>query len=142
MEEITMSKRYNIFISHSWKYSDAYEKLISLLDKADDFTYYNYSVPEDDPIEGAKTDMQLKAAIKEQMAHASVVLILAGVYSTYSKWINKEIELAQNGFIKPKPIIAIQPWGAEKTSVVVKTAADKIVGWNTNSIVNAIKSLG
>lgn len=137
-----MSKTYHIFISHSWKYGDAYEKLIGLLDRADGFTYSDYSVPEDDPIQGAKTDAQLKAAIKEQMAHASVVLILAGVYSTYSKWINKEIELAQSGFISPKPIIAIQPWGAERTSVVVKTAADTIVGWNTNSIVNAIKLLG
>lgn len=137
-----MSKTYHIFISHSWKYSDAYEKLIKLLDNAENFTYYDYSVPEDDPIKGAKTDAQLKAAIKEQMSHASVVLILAGVYSTYSKWINKEIDLAQNGFNNPKPIIAIQPWGAEKTSSVVKAAADKVVGWNTNSIVNAIKELG
>ena len=137
-----MSKTFHIFISHSWKYSDAYEKLIKLLDNAEDFTYYDYSVPEDDPIEGVKTDKQLEAAIKEQMAHSSVVLVLAGVYSTYSKWINKEIKIAQSEFKSPKPIIAIQPWAAEKTSVTVKNAADKIVGWNTNSIVNAIKELG
>ena len=87
-----MSKTYHIFISHSWKYSDAYEKLIHLLDNAEDFAYCDYSVPEDDPIEDAKTDKQLEAAIKEQMAHASVVLVLAGVYSSYSKWINKEID--------------------------------------------------
>ena len=36
-------------------------------------------------------------------------------------------------------IIAVQPWGAEKTSTVVKNNADYIVGWNTNSIVNAIR---
>jgi hypothetical protein len=137
-----MSKVYNVFISHSWKYSDAYEKLINLLDKAEDFIYCDYSVPEDDPIEGAKNDTQLKAAIKEQMAHASVVIILAGVYSTYSKWINKEINIAQNEFENTKPIIAIQPWGAERTSVEVKNAADKIVGWNTASIVDGIKELG
>jgi len=34
------------------------------------------------------------------MKHASVVLILAGVYSTYSKWINIEIDLAKNGLKK------------------------------------------
>ena len=51
-----MSKTYHIFISHSWKYSDAYEKLIHLLDNAEDFAYCDYSVPEDDPIEDAKTD--------------------------------------------------------------------------------------
>lgn len=137
-----MSNQYHLFISHSWKYSDAYEKLISLLDNAEDFIYSDYSVPQDDPIEGAKTDKQLKAAIKEQMAHASIVLILAGVYSTYSKWINIEIDLAQNGFNTPKPIIAVEPWGADKTSSVVKSAADRVVGWNTDSIVKAIKELG
>ena len=50
-----MSKTYHIFISHSWKYSDAYEKLIHLLDNAEDFAYCDYSVPEDDPIEDATT---------------------------------------------------------------------------------------
>ena len=43
------------------------------------------------------------------MAPASCVLILAGVYSTYSKWINIEIDLAKNGFYTPKRIIAIEP---------------------------------
>ena len=40
---------YNLFISHSWSYSDAYNKLTSLLDNANYFTYKNYSVPKDDP---------------------------------------------------------------------------------------------
>lgn len=39
---------YNLFISHSWTYSDAYEKLISLLDADQYFTYKNYSVPKND----------------------------------------------------------------------------------------------
>ena len=61
---------------------------------------------------------------------------------TFRLWINKEIDIAQSGFSSSKPIIAIQPWAAEKTSTVVKNAADRIVGWNTKSIVNAIKELG
>ena len=81
-------------------------------------------------------DYQLKAAIKAQMQPASCVLILAGVYATYSKWINIEIELAQS---MGKTIIAIEPWGSEHTSTVVKRAADKIVKWNTDSIVSAIR---
>ncbi|MCB7512448.1 TIR domain-containing protein [bacterium 210917-SL.2.15] len=137
-----MAKTYHIFISHSWAYSDAYEKLINLLDKDSSFSYADYSVPKDDPIHDAGTSKELYEAIKTQMSKASVVLILAGVYSTYSKWINKEIEIAQNEFSTAKPIIAIQPWGAEKTSSVVKDAADKIVGWNSSSIINAIKDLG
>lgn len=127
---------YNLFISHSWAYTDAYEKLVNLLDAKPYFTYKNYSVPKNDPIHHAYYDYQLKAAIKAQMQPASCVLILAGVYATYSKWINIEIDLAKS---MGKKIIAIQPWGAEKTSTVVKNAADSIVGWNTDSIVNAIR---
>ena len=127
---------YNLFISHSWAYSDAYEKLVNLLDEKPYFSYKNYSVPKDDPIHHANSDYQLKAAIKNQMQPASCVLILAGVYSTYSKWINIEIEIARS---MGKKIIAVQPWGAERTSAVVKNAADAIVGWNTDSIVYAIR---
>lgn len=128
---------YNIFISHSWAYSDYYDRLVKLLDSAPYFYYKNYSVPKDDPIHNAPYDYQLKAAIKNQMQHASCVLILAGVYATYSKWINIEISLAQE---MGKKIIAIEPFASKHTSTVVKSAAEKVVGWNTTSIVNAIRN--
>lgn len=130
---------YNLFISHSWSYSDQYEQLVKLLDAAPYFTYKNYSVPKNDPIHNAPNQSLLKDAIRAQMSQASYVLILAGVYSTYSKWINIEIDLAKNGFYTPKKIIAIEPWGSERTSSVVKEAADVIVKWQTSSIINAIR---
>ena len=130
-----------MFISHSWSYSDAYKKLIYLLNSRIYFRFCNYSVPRDDPIHSANTDIQLKQAIRNQMSYSSVVLILAGVYATYSRWINIEINLAERGFNSPKPIIAIEPWGSEKTSAQVKQAADRIVRWNTESIVKAIREL-
>lgn len=136
-----MEKIYNLFISHSWTYGDAYEKLVSLLNGDDKFSYKNYSVPKNDPIHKANNDKALKEALKKQMQSASVILVLAGVYSSYSKWIDIEIELAQSGFSIPKKIIAIEPWGAEKTSLKVKNAADKTVKWQTSSIVSAIKDL-
>lgn len=129
---------YNIFVSHSWSYSDYYDRLISLLEERKYFDFRDYSVPKNDPIHNAKNKEELKKAIRAQMAHASCVLILAGVYATYSKWINIEIELAQE---LGKSIIAIEPRGAEKTSLVVKDAADIVVGWNTESIVDAIREL-
>ncbi|WP_044783216.1 TIR domain-containing protein [Bacillus thuringiensis] len=134
-----MSKKHNLFISHSWAYTDAYEKLIKLLEKDEDFSYKNYSVPKDDPIHNASNDKELYDAIKRQMSSSHVVIILAGVYSTYSKWINKEIEIAKVGFSKPKRIIAIEPWASEKTSKVVKDNADIIVKWNSKSLIKAIK---
>lgn len=102
---------YNIFISHSWSYSDEYERLVALLDRKPYFSYKNYSVPKNDPIHNAPTVGLLREAIRSQMQPASCVLILAGVYSTYSKWINEEIDLAQS---MGKKIIAVEPFASER----------------------------
>lgn len=135
-----MDKIYHLFISHSWTYFDQYTRLINLLNNSG-LKYKNYSVPKDDPLHTNGSDKQLYDAIKQQIANSSIVIILAGVYSSYSKWIDKEIEIAKDGFQAPKPILAIEPFGAEKTSKKVKDNANEIVKWNTNSIVGAIKRL-
>lgn len=135
-------KTYNLFISHSWTHSDAYEKLVRLLEAKPGFKYKNFSVPKDDPIHTNGTDKQLYSSIKNQIQPTHVVLILAGVYSSYSKWIDKEINICKQEFAPPKPIVAIEPWGSEKTSKRVKDNADEIVKWNTDSIVGAIRNLG
>ncbi|MDR0602692.1 MAG: TIR domain-containing protein [Bacteroidales bacterium] len=131
-------KTYRLFISHSWTYSDAYEKVLGLLDEQG-LSYYNHSVPKDDPIHTRGTQKELREAIDRQMKATSCVLILAGVYSTYSKWINEEIAIAK---AYGKPIIAIEPWGAERTSSVVKNNSDRIVKWQGSSIVKSIEELG
>lgn len=127
---------YRIFISHSWAYSAHYDKIEEFLIQ-ERVSYYNHSVPKNDPIHTNGTDRELKAAIEAKIKGCSCVIILAGVYSTYSKWINIEIELAKK---YNKPIIAVQPWGAERTSVPVKVAASTIVGWNAKSVANAVKA--
>ena len=128
--------QYNLFISHSWSYSYYYERLTKMLNNVSGFTYRDYSVPKDDPIHNADNDKQLRAAIRNQMQHASCVLVLAGVYASYSKWINIELELAEE---MGKKIIAIEPWAAERTSAIVKEYADEIVKWRSDSIVKAIR---
>lgn len=136
-----MAKTFNLFISHSWAYSDAYEKLISMLDKGK-IEYKNYSIPKDDPVHTSGTDKALYEAIKNKISPTTVVIIMAGVYSSYSKWIDKEIKISTTEFSTTKPILAIEPWGSEKTSKKVKDNATKIVKWNTESIITAIKELG
>ena len=93
-------------------------------------------MPKDDPIHTNGTDKQLREKIDAKIRGCSCVIILAGVYATYSRWINIEIELAQK---YGKPIIAVKYWGAERTSTVVKNAADTIVGWNSKSVANAVR---
>ena len=131
-------KNYNLFISHSWAYSDAYEKLCRLLEKASNFVYSNYSIPKEDPVH-TKSDSVLYKAIQQKITFCNVIIIMAGKYATYSKWIAKEIQIAKNDFAKDKPIIGVRPWANTQVSSLVQNNADALVGWNTSSIVDAIR---
>jgi len=136
-----MAKTYDIFISHSWTYGDQYKRLIQFFDEDPFFHYQNYSVPKDDPIHDAPNQAALYEAIKRQIARANIVIILAGVYASYSKWIDKEIRIAESEFLQKKPILAVQPWGSERTSRIVTNTSDRIVGWNSSSIISAIRDI-
>lgn len=126
---------YRIFISHSWAYSEAYDKVEEFL-RNEGVSFYNHSVPKDDPVHTNGTDKELYDKIEAKVRGCSCVIILAGVYATYSRWINKEIEIAKK---YNKPIIAVEPFASEKTSKVVRDAATVIVGWRASSIANAVR---
>ncbi len=91
---------YRIFISHSWTYGDAYEKLTRMLQEHN-LDYTDYSVPKSDPIHTRGTDAELYTAIRNKIMLCNVVLIMAGKYSTFSKWIKKEVLISKYDFNKP-----------------------------------------
>ena len=134
-----MVKTRYLFISHSWAYGDAYARLCNLLDNASYFSYQNYSVPKDDPIHNASSEKALRTAIMNQMKSTQIILVVAGVYATYSKWINIELDLAKRHY--EKPVLGIKPYANTNVSSVVRNNADEIVNWSTSSVVDAIRRL-
>lgn len=134
-ERLCLIIMLRLFISHSWKYTSQFESVESFLE-AEGVDFYDHSVPKDDPVHTSGSDEELEAAIDAKIRGCSCVIILAGVYATYSKWIQKELKIAIN---YNKPIIAVRPWGAERVSDPVTKAATVIVGWNAKSIANAVK---
>ena len=129
--------RYRLFISHAWEYNADYYRLIEMLDEASNFSYANYSVPEHDPVD-ANNNSKLKEELRQQIRPVEVVLILGGMYVAYSDWIQFEIDYAKS---LSKSILGIKPWGAQVMPTAVQDAADEIVGWNTSTIVSAIRRL-
>ena len=134
-----MVKTRYLFVSHSWTYGDHYDRLINLLDGASYFEYRDYSVPRYDPIHNASNENALREAIRRQMNFTQIVLVIAGVYATYSKWINIELDLAKRHF--GKPVLGIKPYAHTNVSSAVRADADLIVNWRTDSIVNGIRQL-
>jgi hypothetical protein len=136
-----MAKTHHIFISHSWSYGDSYDNLKNLLNNRSYFPYRDYSVPKNSPIHTTGTKRELREAIKNKLSPTNVMIVLAGVYSTYSDWIKEEIDIANNSFSRKKPILAIRPWASKKISSIVQDNSDLVVGWNTESVVNGIRKL-
>lgn len=133
-------KTYDLFISHAWKYNDHYYRLVKLLKDAPLFTCRNYSVPKSDPVIDPKSDAgkkKLIAELKKQIKPVNCVLILSGMYVAYSDWIQIEIDIALG---LKKPIVGIRPWGQTMVPSAVQNSAKSVVGWNTSSIVDAIRS--
>ena len=124
-------RTYRVFISHAWRYSDDYYRIVDMLDKAPNFQWANYSVPEHDPKDG-----DLEEAMKKQIRPVHIVVILAGMYTNYSDWIKFEMDFAD---LIDKPMIGVRPWGSQRIPKEVQDRVKEMVGWNTSSIVRAIR---
>ena len=129
-------KTYVLFISHAWTYDDDYHRLLQFLDEANWFNYRNYSVPQHDPLD-ANSASRLMAALDRQIRPVNIVLTISGMYVSYRDWIQYEINVAES---YGKPIVGIRPWGSQRVPSAVQEAATEMVGWNTSSIVNAIRN--
>lgn len=133
-----MSKIYTVFISHSWDYADDLMGLRRLLITRGYFNVEFQEVPPHEPI-NSYNDNYIKSVIRRKLLESDVVIGMAGMYGSYSGWMKWELETAK---ALGKPILAVIPWGQERTSQAVTNLADRIVRWNTESIVTAIRELG
>jgi len=139
-----MSYDISVFISHSWSYSDHYDKLRDWIFgeswnvNGTPLNFYDRSVPKDNPIHYAPNAEALRQAIWAEIAQSNVVVIPTGMYASYSTWIGKEIDGAKH---YGRPILAVDPWGQQKSSSVVMNAASEDVGWTKQSVINGIWKL-
>lgn len=132
-------KKYDLFLSHAWRYNEDYTGLVKLLNSALYFDWRNYSVPEHDPLIDPMTPVgvgKLTELLDKQVKPVNCVLILGGMYASHSDWILKEIQIAN---YYSKPIIGVYPWGQLNMPRIIQDNAIDIVGWNTNSIVTSIR---
>lgn len=112
-------------------------ELVQFLNDAPNFIWTNYSVPVDKKFE-QMSSQALAEEIRGQIRPVQCVIVLAGMYAAHSGWIQFEIDFAKS---LGKPILGIVPWGAERTPLSVALAADRMVNWNSSSIVAGIRGI-
>lgn len=127
---------YNIFISHAWEYNEDYKTIVKWLDNSN-MDWRNMSIPEHNPKE-ADNNSELKQKIDNNINESKVFIAIAGMYAAQNtrEWINIEIGIANK---YNKPFIGIIPRGHERIPEIIKDSADKLVKWNSQSLIGAIK---
>lgn len=126
---------YHIMISHSWDYNDHYEKVCGWLDEAKYFKWSNYSVPLSQPLD-VKGKRELQEKLRNRISNCSCIIVLSGMYVSYSEWIDYEIDTAK---ALGKPVIGVKPWGQEHVPTKVQSDSTVLVGWNSDSVVQAVR---
>ena len=130
-----MAKTYKIFISHSWDHLDDLKRLRNLLEQRGYFRVEFTEVSPDNPI-NSDNNKYIRIILSQKIESSDVVLGIAGVYASYSDWMEWELDKA---IAKNIPIIGVVPWGNERISKIVSDRANEVVRWNTESIVAAIR---
>ncbi|UDQ98947.1 TIR domain-containing protein [Lentisphaerota bacterium WC36G] len=130
-----MAKDYKIFISHAWDHDNDLKDLQDLLNKRGYFNVEFKEVTKDDPID-SENAKYIKRVLSNKIEESDIILGLAGMYASYSDWMEWELDKALE---KGKNIIGVIPWGQQKTSNTVTERSKEDVRWNTDSIVNAIR---
>lgn len=130
-----MAKTYHVFISHSWSHVNDLKNLRNLLESRGYFHVEFTEAPPMNPINSANS-YYIRQRLSEKIASSDIVLGIAGIYASYSDWMEWELDKAIANNI---PIVGVVPWGQINISRVVSNRAKEIVRWNTESIVAAIR---
>ncbi len=126
-----------LFISHSWTYSERYTSIVNLLNIRPYFNWVNYSVPRTDAF-GPMAQYQMREQLRNQIRPVNCVIIIGGMWTNYSDWIQFEMNFAQQ---IGKPILGVRPRSAKVMPQAVINASTKVVNWNTESIVSGIREI-
>ena len=130
-----MAKEYHIFISNSWKYPEDLENLRNLLRNRGHFNVEFEEASADEPINSANA-AYIKQRLKQKIGKSNIVLGIAGMYASYSDWMEWELDKAIELGV---PIVGVIPRGQERVSTTVSSRSKENVRWNTESIVAAIR---
>lgn len=123
-----------VFVSHVFSENDDYLRVFEYLESVDRFYYLNVSDPETKPSGGAEG---YKQALRDQIAAAEAVIVLASVHSEKRDWVEFQINAAK---ANDKPVIVVNSFGhVTQTPDGLVARADEVVDWNARELVDALR---
>jgi hypothetical protein len=120
---------------HGWHQDEDYARLFEYLESADNFFYRALSDPGAQSPDGAGPAAR-RTLISEALKHAECVVCPAGTWDRFNDWARFTVDSARSLDI---PVVAVEHFGPKNMDVRLKGHAAEVVGWDSRSIVDAIR---
>lgn len=132
-----MSERdpIRIYAVHGWSQDEEYARLFEYLESAENFFYQALSNPDARSPEGEGVAAR-RTLISRALENAECVVCPAGTWERFPDWARYTVETARRMEI---PVIAIEHFGPKNMELRLKGHAAETVGWDSRSIVDAIR---
>ena len=132
---------YRIYLGRSWVASGEAERLLSLFDELPEFLHAVVSLPDSGSEIETSDPVQRRAAVKVAMTQAHVALIWGGSEDPASEWTEHELHVAETGFRRRIPVLAVVAPGKEPASPIIRRLADRTMSWSSVEVARAVQEL-
>jgi hypothetical protein len=127
------SNPIRVYAVHGWLKDEDYVRLFEYLESAAGFYYRAVSNPEPPLADGVAARRTL---INEALKDAECVVCAAGIWDRFNDWARFTLDAAR---VQDLPVIAIEHFGPKNIDIHLKAQAAATVGWDSRSIVDAIR---
>lgn len=132
-----MSERnpIRLYAVHGWHRDEDYARLFEYLESADNFFYRALSDPDAVSPQGDGVAAR-RSLISDALKEAECVVCPAGTWERFNDWARYTVEAARRLDL---PVVVIEHFGPKDMDVRLKGFAAETVGWDSRSIVDAIR---
>jgi len=132
-----MSERnpIRLYAVHGWHRDEDYARLFEYLESADNFFYRALSDPDAVSPQGDGVAAR-RSLISDALKEAECVVCAAGSWERFNDWARYTVEAARRLDL---PVVVIEHFGPKDMDVRLKGFAAETVGWDSRSIVDAIR---
>jgi hypothetical protein len=129
------SNPIRIYAVHGWEKDEDYVRLFEYMESAGNFFYRAVSDPDAHSPLGDGVAAR-RTLVFEALKNAECVVCTAGVWEQHRDWARMTLDVAAGLDL---PVIAIEHFGPKNMDVRLKAQATACVGWDSRSIVDAIR---
>ena len=124
-----------LYAVHGWIRDEDYSRLFEFIESADNFFYRALSNPEAQlgPGDGVAAR---RTAIVEALKDTECVVCAAGTWERFNDWARYTLDAARAADL---PVVAVEHFGPQNMDSRLKGYAAEVVGWDSRSIVDAIR---